>query len=432
MNLRLTAAWLLTALFMFAASMPLYAQDQEGEKEGETTAEEVVEETKEAAENAAEETKKAVEDAAESVEETAKEAAEKTKEAAKEVKEKVEEAAEEVTGEGEEKEGEKEPEGPEPTVLVTNLETPTGVAVHEATGHVFVASRYGIYRYDPKGHAVSLEIAGYPKDVYGKGPKYDIGPLGLDFMGADMLVVGDGSRPDNEEVVRIYQVKNEPAENPMDEAKDAKFTLGPLKPDAEVGKGEGNFYDVAVGENSIFVSANGDDTKGWVLEIPIEDGKPTELKPGIATKELVGVDAPVPVELSKDGKTLYVGQMGEINLPGDALLLAFDAESKELKKKYELGLSDPAGLAISPKTDKMYVTDFAWAEPDNAGLFEVMIDGDEVTTKKVLSLDKPAGIAFDKDGRLFVCVVGTADESKKASDGKPLSPGTLIVIDAGL
>ena len=35
-------------------------------------------------------------------------------------------------------------------LLVTNLENPSGVVVHPGTGHVFVASRYGVYRYDPE------------------------------------------------------------------------------------------------------------------------------------------------------------------------------------------------------------------------------------------------------------------------------------------
>src|SRR5690606_19364298 len=73
-----------------------------------------------------------------------------------------------------------EPKKPAVTVktLVTNLESPSGIAIQEGTGHVFVASRYGVYRYDAKGKTVDLEIAGYPTDVYGKGPKYNIGPLG--------------------------------------------------------------------------------------------------------------------------------------------------------------------------------------------------------------------------------------------------------------
>ena len=38
-------------------------------------------------------------------------------------------------------------------------------------------------------------ITGFKQDVYGKGPMYDIGPLGLAFLDANTLVVGGGDLP---------------------------------------------------------------------------------------------------------------------------------------------------------------------------------------------------------------------------------------------
>ncbi|MDQ3331344.1 MAG: hypothetical protein M3552_11935 [Planctomycetota bacterium] len=329
-------------------------------------------------------------------------------------------------------------EGPEAVTLVTNLENPSGLAVHAKTGHVFIASKYGVYRYDPKGHGVTLEISGYPTDVYGKGPMYDIGPLGLDFLGEETLIVGDGSRPDGEELVRTYKISDAPADMPVPEG-NAEKTLGPIKEGADTAseekttKPEGNFYDVAVGEKGVFISSNGDDTKGWIHKIEVVDGKlGDKLVPTIATKADVQVDAPVPLEFSADKTELYVGQMGEINVPNDSLLLVYDPNSGELKKQYPLGLHDPAGMAVSPKTKKIYVTDFAWAKPEEAGLFEVTLEGDKATTKKILQLDKPTALAFDKDGKLYVTTIGTVDEKAKTKDGEQLSPGKLMVIDAGL
>ncbi|HEX6984372.1 MAG TPA: hypothetical protein VF170_03295 [Planctomycetaceae bacterium] len=328
--------------------------------------------------------------------------------------------------------------GPEAVTLVTNLENPSGLAIHGKTGHVFIASRYGVYRYDPKGHGVTLEISGYPTDVYGKGPMYDIGPLGLDFLNDETLVVGDGSRPDGEEVLRTYKIADAPAQTPTPE-QNAEKTFGPIKEGQETALGEpttkpeGNFYDVAVGNNGVFVSSNGDDTKGWIHKIEVTDGKlGDKLVPTIATKQDVQVDAPVPLEFNAEKTELYVGQMGEINVPNDSLLLVYDPNTGDLKKQYALGLHDPAGLAISPKTKKIYVTDFSWATPAEGGLFEVTIEGDKTTTKRVLPLDKPTALAFDKDGKLYVTVVGTADPNAKTKDGEPLSPGKLLVIDAGL
>jgi DNA-binding beta-propeller fold protein YncE len=362
--------------------------------------------------------------------------------------------AEEKKADEKKPEGEK-PAGVEAVTLVTNLENPSGIAVHGKTGHVFVASRYGIYRYDPKGHSVSLEISGYPTDVYGKGPMYDIGPLGVGIFGEDTLIVSDGSRPDGEELVRTYKISDAPADMPAPEG-NAEKTFGPIKEGADTASGEkttkpeGNFYDIAVGDKGVFITSNGDDTKGWIHKIDVTDGKlGDKLVPTIATKADAQVDAPVPVEFSADKSELYVGQMGEINVPNDSLLLVYDPNSGELKTKYSLGLHDPAGLAVSPKTKKIYVTDFAWAKPEEAGLFEVTIEGDKATTKRIdlvetptsgenaaktqkLQLDKPTALAFDKDGKLYLTVMGTVDEKAKTKDGEQLSPGKLMVIDAGL
>ena len=325
---------------------------------------------------------------------------------------------------------------------VSNLENPSGIAVQEGTGHVFIATRYGVYRYDPDAHSVSHEIANLtkPTDTYGKGTyetntKFNIGPLGLAFLDKDHLIVGDGSKADAEELVRVYKIGDEPAELAITEDK-AVYTLGPIKAGELSAKGEGNFYGVAVGAGAIFVTSNGDDTKGWVVKSEIKDGKPGTLTPSIATKVATEVDAPVAITFSLDGKELVIGQMGEMNVAGDALLTTYDPKTGKLKKKYETGLSDIAGLAYSSKTKKLYATDFAWldstkekAEEKTGGLYELTIKDDKVEAKKILALDKPAAIAFSKDGsKLYLTTFGT----KAADDESDKSPGGLYVIEAGL
>jgi len=314
----------------------------------------------------------------------------------------------------------------EPELLVTNLENPSGIAIQPETGHVFVASRYGVYRYTPQEHDVSLEIVGFPKDVYGKGPMYDVGPLGLAFLDKERLVVGDGSRPDGSELVRIYKVGTEPLDKPQKED-DAVYTGGPIEAGEQTAKGEGNFYGVAIGADAIFITCNGDDTKGWVSKIELSDGEPGELKPAIATKVATEVDAPVAITFSPDGKDLIVGQMGEMNVPGDSLYTVYDPNSGDLKQSLQTNLSDIAGMAYSP-SGKLYVTDFAWAQTADGGLFRIDVEGEELKTDKILSLDKPTALAFAEDGSLYVAVFGTAKEGDDADK----SPGQLWVIKPGL
>lgn len=323
-----------------------------------------------------------------------------------------------------------------PRTVARGLDNPTGIAIHPGTGHVFVAERTGVTRFyrGEKGDRGQIgrrgrmqraaEITGFPSDIYGKGPMYDIGPLGLAFLDEEHLIVADGSRKDVDELILIYDIESEPPTAPA-QADSAEYTLGPLGPNDE-GQAEGNYYAVAVTAGAIFATANGDDTKGWLVKSVLTDGEPGDLERGIATKEAVNVDAPVAITVSKHGN-LVVGQMGEINVPGDALLCVYDPKTGELNHSWETGLNDITGLAYSPTTGKLYATDFSWLDAAEGGLFELIIKDDAVETRKVAALDKPTAIAFDARGNAYVTVFGTAEEG---SDEKP---GQLIRIrSAGL
>ena len=136
---------------------------------------------------------------------------------------------------------------PQVRVVARNLNNPSGVAIQAETNHIFVSERRGVVRFFRKeegGRGRRMEINGFPTDIYGKGPMYDIGPLGLAWLDYH-LVVGGGSRPDGEELVHIFDIEETPAESPQKES-DAEYTLGPIPMGEETGKGEGNFYGVAV------------------------------------------------------------------------------------------------------------------------------------------------------------------------------------------
>ena len=320
------------------------------------------------------------------------------------------------------------PTGPATKTSVVHLDNPSGVCVHGGTGHVFVTSRQGVFRFVPgKPGKIYLEIEGFPTDIYGKGPKYNIGPLGCTLWGTDRLVVPDGSRPDGEELVRVYKIEDAVPGKPRKEDA-AEFTLGPIKGTGEGAnaKGEGNYYQAVVWNDAIYITSNGDDTKGWVVVSKIADGKPGDLTPTIATKEATQVDAPVAIAVSPDKSQLVIGQMGEVNVPGDALLTMYDKDGK-LVKSYKTGLNDITGLAYSP-SGKLYATDFAWAEEvkTQGGLFELVIEGDEVKPKKILGLDRPTALAFDKEGALYITVFGTG----KDTGDKPT--GGLLRLEPGL
>ncbi|MEZ6049115.1 MAG: hypothetical protein R3C11_26775 [Planctomycetaceae bacterium] len=59
-------------------------------------------------------------------------------------------------------------------------------------------------------------------------------------------------------------------------------------------------------------------------------------------------------------------------------------------------------------------------------MFELVVDGDNVTANKIMSLDKPTALAFGKEGQLYVTQFGT--EPPKGAE----SAGSLIEIKPGL
>lgn len=323
-------------------------------------------------------------------------------------------------------------EAPKPETVVVKLYNPSGVVVHKPTSHVFVTSERGVFRFVPgKPGKVYIEVDGYPTptDIYGKGPKFEIGPLGAAFWGDDRLVVGGGSRVDGEELAHVYKIGPEPPARALKEDA-AEFTLGPIEKSDQTTTGEGNFYGVAVVGESIFLTTNGDDTKGWIARSKIADGKPGPLELAIATKPELNVDAPVPATVSPEGE-LVIGQMGEVNIPGDSLLTYWDADSGELKRSIETGLSDLAGLAYSPKTGHLYGTDFSWVDPTKGALYRLDVDGDEVTAVKILDLNRPTGLDFDSEGNLYIAVFGQTDGVTE--EGKsPEATGSLLRIAPGL
>jgi DNA-binding beta-propeller fold protein YncE len=309
---------------------------------------------------------------------------------------------------------------PKVETILEGLINPCGVAIQPETGVVFVSdSGAGKVLRVVDGKAQDV-IGGSPKDVYGKGPKYDIGPLGIAFFDKSTLVVGDGGFVDGEEFVRVFTVP-EAGGKALDFDKDAKVKAGPLPATDEL-KAEGNFYALAVSKTAVYITSNGDDTKGWVHRLPIEGTKFGKLERWLATKEAVEVDAPVGITLSPRGE-IVVGQMGEVNLPNDSLLTFYSAASGKKLLNLETKLHDITALAYHPKSGLLYATDFAWAAPDEGGLYRIdrgTKQGDPaVKTTKIVALEKPTAMAFAADGALYVATIGSPGaEETAAKTGK--------------
>lgn len=303
-------------------------------------------------------------------------------------------------------------------VVLSNLDNPTGIAIQPETGHIFVSDGAAgrIISLNPESsEKPKVVVKGFPQDDYGKGPIFKIGPLGLLFLDKDTLVVGGGELKDGAELVRVYDVSSGKTLG-MD---DMKYKLGPIGPGEQSQKGEGNFYGLAASKTAIYVTCNGDDTKGWLAKIDLKDGVPGELTPFIATKVATSVDAPVGITMNRNGQ-IVVGQMGEVNMPGDSLFTVYDPESGELMQNAQTGLYDIAGLAYSPKTEKLYAVDYAWMEPSKGGLYRLDVDEDANTLAavKIATLERPSALAFTPDGTLYVTIFGANDDGTKKKQGE--------------
>lgn len=301
--------------------------------------------------------------------------------------------------------------------VLEGLNNPSGIAIQPGTNHVFVAdsgAQRVIRVIDGKVEEV---ITDFPKDVYGKGPLYDIGPLSLLFIAQDTLVVGGGGMEDGEDTINVYKVPaaGEPA------IKADKIEGEPkMLPATGDAPGEGDFYGMAKTGKGIFVTCNGDDAKAWIALATLADGKITEFTRSIALKEETNVNAPVAITFSPDG-FLAIGQMGSTKTAGDSLLTFCDPEDGKIVDTFKLGLNDVTGLAYGPKRGRLFATEFNWANKAEGGLVKVVGVDDGCVCHPVLRLEKPTALAFAPNGDLYVTLAGDTSEGSEP-DGK------LIVI----
>jgi hypothetical protein len=305
----------------------------------------------------------------------------------------------------------------EPTVetVLEGLKNPVAVALQPETGVIFVAEGgAGRVVRVMEGQAQEV-IGGFPVEQYGDGPKFAIGPLGLAFLDKDHLVVGGGGQADGEELLRVYKL---PAEGSIKAGEMVSSSrLGPLN---DVG-GEGNFYGLARIGGLLYVTCNGDDTKGWIARAVIAGGDEKTLGPlqrAIATKVATGLDAPVALAVAPDG-SLVVGQMGEIKVAGDSGLSFYHPSSGKLLAHFATGLHDITGLAYGPD-GMLYATDFSWLEPGQGSLSQLLsVRGRKQTVRArmVLPLERPTAITFTSEGTALVTVLGSGN---KQAGGKLL------------
>ena len=312
-----------------------------------------------------------------------------------------------------------------PEVVTKGLNNPSGVAIQPETGHVFVADSGAgriVRVIDGKIEAV---ITDFPTEGYGNDSSYKIGPLGLLFLDKETLIVGGGGLPDGEDLVRVFKVPSV-GEGSIEASAthgDA-FALPAIESgeNDDAAPGEGNFYGLARGSEGIFVTCNGDDSKGWVSFASLKQDQIIKFDRKINTKDATDVNGPVAATTSPQGY-LVIGQMGETKNAKDSLLTFYSQSGTKLGV-YRTGLNDITGLAYGPRHGRLFALDYNWANPKQGGLFKLVdLKSDERCEAVLMSkLEKPTALAFTPTGDCYITLAGSA----KFAGGKP--DGQLIFI----
>lgn len=293
--------------------------------------------------------------------------------------------------------------------LATGLKMPCGVAVQPGTGHLFVSTGDGILRVVPGSKAKpTVEVQGFSQDTYGRGPVFSFGPLGVAFLDSERLIVGGGGAPDGADTVGLFRVGPEPADTPRQSA-EADFICEPIVAGEQSVRGEGNYFGIAVHNDVIFVSSHGDDTKGWVSRIAINDGALGTVEPFIATKQLTEIDAPTGMAITPQGE-LLVGQFGETHNRSRSVLGIYDLNRGTLERLIATDLRNVIALAYSPTSGELYALDFAWPVPEEGGLFRLAINGETATSERIRLLPRPVAMAFSPEGVLYVATLGQRED----------------------
>ena len=321
-------------------------------------------------------------------------------------------------------------------VVMEGLYNPCGIAVAGDRDNVVIyvsnSGKGEIVRIDVQrpGQAKPV-VTGFPLAPFGKGPTYQLGPMGLAFLDANTLLVGGGDAADGRNVLRAFALSdsnasnnNASAESSSDSAartateityKEALWTAGPI----DVGSDRwGDIFQVAVEKrSSVFIACNSDEGPGLVARATLSGAAVGDFSPFVNTNPETLVSAPTAVLLTPEGD-LAVGQMGSTDKQLDSVLSFYNARSGEHLFSASVGLNDMIAMAYGP-SGLLYALDFGWGEGVRGGLYRLDQAQNGVKATLIEPLDHPTSLVFGADGAMYITVFG-ADSNKAQGTGQLL------------
>ncbi len=311
--------------------------------------------------------------------------------------------------------------------LISGLDNPASIAVRPGSRPAgpfeLYISESGAGRVvrlvTDKPSETSRVITGFPLGSWGEGPTYRVGPLGLDFLSRNRLVVGTGGLGVGADLVRVYTLPDGHAELAFDAV---DHVAGPVSASGRSTSGEGGFYSIAHADNALFVAPASGDEQGWVLKAIVDANRVAGLEPFLATRALAGVGVPgaVTIDPKPNHRYLVVSQLGALTAARDSRVGMYSPASGELALNLETGLYDIVALAYSPTGD-LYAIDFASADAMAGGVYRLEaapVEGREsCRAVKLAAAVRPTSLAFTPDGTLYVTAFGERTDQDEAPTG---------------
>lgn len=300
---------------------------------------------------------------------------------------------------------------PKLEVVAEGLVNPWGLAVQPRSGRVFVANSGAgeILAVEPKGQPQPV-VTGFATELGGPDNAFRLGPVGLAFTSANLLLVSTLA-PEATNPVRAYAMPKELRTVAWDSNAPAVATTS----------GGRRVWRIAPSGSGAF-AAVAEPGAGWIERWPL--GKQAKAERLVEPGPLGGGAGTWTLTTSPQGE-LLVGLAGSVGEARDSRLVFCGARSGKALLSSALELRDLIDLAYSPKTGRLFAADFSASLPGEGGIFRLDAAGTEVQPVRIVTLERPTALAFGEDGALFAAqLLGPADPAGKA-------PGRVVRILGG-
>lgn len=299
-------------------------------------------------------------------------------------------------------------------VLAEGLSNPFAVAVQPETDVVYVAESGAqrVVRYfDGKIEPV---ITGFPAS---KADGYVAGPMSLMFMERSGLWVGRVWG--DEGCVSLYRLQKE---NVALKAFHQKQYVAPEK--IEGMPKLANYRSLAFHNVNFYAIGEGV-KQNWIsLGELSANGTLTGFRPAIEGRQ-GSVERPAAVTVDPLGGYLAVTRTGKPTPQLDGLLSMYSLSGKWLAD-YPLEVRDPVSVAYNSVSQRMFVLDANYANPEKGGLYAVYVDSQsKCVAKKLCEVPWGRSMMFDSKGHLFVTSLGA---DAKSANQKPAGKLLRITI----